>query len=84
MTTTPLNEQLDEVVKLNHSDPSQVLAEALRAGMNQIYVEAVLAAYLRGVLSREESAHRVGIDSVTRVDQERQAVREDVEWGLRG
>jgi hypothetical protein len=67
---------------LNHSDPSQVLTEALRAGMNQVYLEAVLGAHLAGRISREDATHRVGPDSIARAEEERQAVREDVRWGL--
>jgi hypothetical protein len=82
VTTLPLNEQLDEVVKLNHADPSEVLTQALRAGMNHVYLEAVLEAYLGGRISREDAIRRIGPDSVARADEERQAVREDVRWGL--
>jgi len=79
-----LNEQLDEVVHLRGVDAADVLGEALREGMKHLYFDAVLAAFLRGDLSRTDAVYRVGEPSVARAEAEASIVREDVEWGLHG
>ena len=79
-----LNLQLDEVIRLKHADPAEVLGQALREGMRHIYLDAVLEAHLRGGLTREEAVERVGEADVVRAEEEWQAVHEDVTWGLNG
>ena len=81
---TALNEQLDEVIQLSGGDPSAVLSEALTAGMKQVYLDAVLAAYFQGRLSREDAVERVGAGLVLRADEELRFAKSDIEWGLRG
>ena len=80
---TALNEQLDEVVQLRGAEPAAVLSEALTAGMRQVYLDAVLAAYFQGRLSREDAVARLGVPSVLRADEELRIAQNDVEWGLR-
>jgi hypothetical protein len=79
-----LNLQLDEVIRLKHADAADVLDRALREGMRHLYLDAVLEARLRGGLTREEAVERVGEADVARAEEEWQAVREDVTWGLNG
>jgi len=82
--TALLNQQLDEVVHLRHADAGDVLGEALREGMKTLYLDAVLAAFLRGDLSREDAVSRIGETSVARGEAEASVVSEDVAWGLHG
>ena len=79
-----LNEQLDEVVHLRHAEAGAVLGEALREGMKHLYLDAVLAAFLRGDLTRTDAVSRIGKASVARAEAEVFVVREDVAWGLHG
>ena len=79
-----LNEQLDEVVHLRHAEAGAVLGEALREGMKHLYLDAVLAAFLRGDLSRTDAVSRIGEASMARAEAEVLVVREDVAWGLHG
>lgn len=84
MMAAALNEQLDEVVRLEHAEAGEVLGEALREGMKSLYLDAVLAAFLRGDLSREEAVSRTSETTVVRAEAEARVVREDVSWGLHG
>ena len=79
-----LNFQLDEVVRLKRTEAGAVLSEALRDGMNQLYVVAVIEAHLRGEFTREQAVERLGEPTVARAETEWHAVRDDVAWGLRG
>jgi hypothetical protein len=82
--TTALNEQLDEILRLRQTDSAQVVAEALHAGMQQVYLDTVLEAYLHGRLSRTEAIERVGAGNIDRAEEEHRIMQEDVSWGLRG
>lgn len=42
----------------------------------------MLAQYLKGELDRDEAIERVGRNKVDRAKRERDAVEEDVDWGL--
>ena len=61
---------------------AEVIAEAVRSGLQQLRRERTLAAYVRGNLSREDAIERVGIDWVEMADRQRKAVEEDVAWAL--
>ena len=82
--TEALNVQLDEVVRLKRTDAGAVLGEALREGMKQLYIDAVIEARLRGELTTEQAVERLGAPTVARAEAEWCAVRDDVAWGLRG
>ena len=61
----------------------EVIAEAIRSGIQQLRRERTLAAYVRGELSRDEAIDRVGIDWVEMADRQREAIEEDVAWALK-
>ena len=82
--TEALNVQLDEVVRLKQTEAGAVLGEALREGMKQLYIDAVIEACLRGELTHEQAAERLGEPTVARAEAEWRAVRDDVAWGLQG
>ncbi len=79
-----LNFQLDEVVRLKRTEAGAVLSEALRDGLKQLYVDAVIEAHLRGEFTRAQAVERVGESTIAPAEQEWHAVRDDVAWGLRG
>ena len=82
--TEALNVQLDEVVRLKRTDAGAVLGEALRAGMKQLYIDAVIEARLRGELTNEQAVERLDAPTVARAESEWAAVRDDISWGLQG
>ncbi len=82
--TEALNVQLDEVVRLKRTDAGAVLGEALREGMKQLYIDAVIEARLRGELTTEQAIERLDAPTVARAESEWRAVRDDGVWGLQG
>lgn len=60
----------------------KVIAKAIRSGLQQLRREQILAAYVRGDLSREDAVEQVGIDWVELADRQQQAVKEDLTWAL--
>lgn len=61
----------------------EIIAEAVRSGLQQLRRERTLAAYVRGNLSRDDAVERVRIDWVEMADRQREAVEADVAWALK-
>jgi hypothetical protein len=61
----------------------EVIAEAVRSGLQQLRRERTLAAYVRGTLSRDDAIEQVGVDWVEMADRQREAVEADVAWALK-
>jgi hypothetical protein len=79
-----LAEQIEEVARWKHRPSAQVIAEALEAGVAQLYTQTVLGEFVRHRISRKEAVKRVGVEPVRLAERQLQAVREDVNWGRRG
>jgi hypothetical protein len=79
-----LVEQIEEVARWKHRPSSQVIAEALEAGVAQLYTQTVLGEFVRHRISRKEAVKRVGAEPVRLAERQLRAVREDVRWGQRG
>jgi hypothetical protein len=65
-------------------DDATVLADAVRAGIDALYREALIEAYLLGETPRERLVEELGAQAADDVDYQRDALRSDVAWGLRG
>jgi hypothetical protein len=59
-----------------------VFEQALERGLEDLWEDLVLAQYLDGELDHEDAIERVGRTKVERAEREREAVEEDVDWGL--
>jgi hypothetical protein len=79
-----LVEQIEEVARWKHRPSAQVIAEALEAGVAQLYAQTVLGEFIRRRISRKEAVKRVGAAPVRLAERQLQAVREDLRWGRRG
>lgn len=79
-----LTEHLDFVVALKGKDEATVLAEALRAGVEALYQEALTEAYLLGKVPRETALRELGSERLAEIEYQRDALRRDFEWGLKG
>ena len=84
MRDKTLTEHLDFLITLKGQDEATVLAEALRAGVESLYQEALIEAYLLGKLPRETASRELGPQRLMEIDDQRDALRRDVEWGLKG
>jgi hypothetical protein len=79
-----LAEHLGFLVQQGGQDEATVLARALRCGVELLYREALIEAYLLGKVPRETALKELGTESLKEVEYQRDALRHDVEWGLKG
>ena len=77
-----LTAQLEELVKLRHEPPAEVLAEALERGLARLYEESVLALFLKKQISRRKAVRLVGLEAVKTAEHQLQATHRDLAWGL--
>jgi hypothetical protein len=61
-----------------------VLAEAVRTGLREMWRQQLLGRYLRGEIDRTVAIEEVGLDSVDLADRQAHAMREDLAWGQQG
>jgi hypothetical protein len=79
-----LTEHLDFLIAQGGQDEATVLAQALRAGVEAMYQEALVEAYLLGKVTRETALRDLGAERLAEIEYQRDALRRDVEWGLKG
>jgi hypothetical protein len=79
-----LTEHLDFLVAQKGQDEATVLAQALRAGIEALYRETLTEAYLLGKVPRETVLRELGSERLAEIDYQRDALRRDVVWGLKG
>jgi hypothetical protein len=84
MRDKTLTEHLDFLLAQEGRDEATVLAQALRTGVEALYREALVEAYLLGKISREKALEELGLERLAEVEYQRNALRRDVEWGLKG
>lgn len=79
-----LTEHLDFLVTQKGQDEATVLAQALRAGIEALYQETLTEAYLLDKVPHEMVLRELGSERLAEIDYQRDALRRDVAWGLRG
>jgi hypothetical protein len=84
MHENALTEHLKFLVAQKGQDEATVLAQALRMGVEALYQEALIEAFLLGKVSRETALRELGPDRLAEVEYQRDALQRDVEWGLKG
>jgi hypothetical protein len=84
MRDTALREHLDFLVTRKGEDEATVIAQALRAGVEALYQEALTEAYLLGQVSRATALDELGPERLDEIEYQRDALRRDFEWGLKG
>ena len=77
-----ISDRVREIANARGLPESEVFSRALERGLEDLWEDFVLARYLDGDLDREEAIEYVGRTKVERVEQERDVVAEDVDWGL--
>jgi hypothetical protein len=83
MADRTLTEHLDFLVAEKGEDEAIVIARALRTGIEALYREALIEAYLLGRASRETALRELGSRELAEIELQRDALRRDVEWGRR-
>lgn len=84
MREAKLAEHLEFLTSARGEDEATVLAAALRAGVEALYREALIDGFLSGRISRDRLLQEIGAEPLAAIEYQRDALRRDVEWGLRG
>ena len=75
---------LEILTKERKEDVATIIANAVRIGIEKIRQDTILERYLKKLIAREEAIKLVGLELVRLAERQREAVLEDVEWGLQG
>jgi len=81
MQNTVVN-QLEEVARLRHEKPQEVIAQALEIGLAKMWQDGLLEKYLDRQISRKKAIQLLGLELVRLAEQQDKLVQEDVKWGL--
>ncbi|HEV2851834.1 MAG TPA: hypothetical protein VHC97_03430 [Thermoanaerobaculia bacterium] len=84
MQDKKLAARLDFLVSQKGEDEATVLAQALRKGVETLYEEALAEAFLMGEVPRETALRELGHDRLAEIEYQRDVLKRDVEWGLKG
>ena len=82
MTTETVSERVQELAKHHGMDESAVIQQAVETGLETLYRDMIVSRYLDDEITREEAVDHLGIELVEEVEAAREAVEEDVKWGL--
>jgi len=77
-----ISDRVRELAEARGLPESEVFERALERDLEDLWEDLVLAQHLDGELDRKEAIERVSRTKVERVERERKAVQEDVDWGL--
>lgn len=80
---TALAKQLTFVVTQRQQDEATILAEAIREGIQVLYRETLVEAYLLGQLARETVLKELGREQLEEIEYQRDVLQRDVAWGLK-
>ncbi len=76
--------ELETLAKERKEDVAMIIANAVKIGIEKIRQDTILERYLKKLITREEAIKLVGMELVRLAERQREAVSEDVEWGLHG
>ena len=79
-----LTEKIAFIANQQGKREASLLAQALDRGVDVLYRESLIDAYLAGTLSREDLVGELGSDAAVAIDAQRDAIRKDIAWGLAG
>lgn len=83
MTTHSVSDRVRELAKHHDMDESGVIQQAVETGVETLYRDMLVSRYLADEITREEAIDELGVEVVENVEAARDAIEEDVEWGLR-
>ena len=80
--TEQVAQQLAFIAEHRHEDEATVLAEAMRQGIQTLYHQALIEAYLDNQVPRETLLRELGTERVAEIEYQRDALRRDIAWGM--
>jgi hypothetical protein len=78
-----VRERLDYLVERSGRNETDVLAQALQAGLRELYREELTSAYLKGEIGREQLIEEMGEARVREIERTKHYIDQDVAWALR-
>jgi hypothetical protein len=84
MLKTTTFDELEFIIQETGEDEVTVLAQAFREGVKSLYRQIVMDAFVAGKLTRAEAAKTLGLETVRDLEYQKDALRKDIQWGLRG
>jgi hypothetical protein len=73
---------LQEIIRQTHKPEAEVVAQAFKTGVRQMWRERVLGKYLRREITRDEAVELAGIDWVELAERQHKAMLEDLAWAM--
>lgn len=83
MNETGLSEQLAFVVARRQQDEATILAQAVREGIQVLYRDVLIEAYLLGQIPRDTVLKELGLEQLEEIEYQRDVLQRDVMWGLK-
>lgn len=77
-----LTDKLSYVAKSRATTQEDAFAEALSAGVDALFREAMITDYLAGRCDRQAAADALGAETLRQVEARRAALEDDIEWAL--
>ena len=75
-------EYLQKIILQTQKPEAEVMAQAFKTGVRQMWRERVLGQYLRQQISRDEAIELAGIDWVELAERQHKAMLEDLAWAM--
>jgi len=82
MATDAVSDHVRELAEHHDIDESAVIQRAVETGVETLYRNMLVRRYLADEITREEAIDQLGVEVVEEVESARDAVAEDVQWGL--
>ncbi len=82
MPAESVSDRVAELAQYRDVDEAEIIQRAVASGVETLYRDMVVSRFLDGTITREEAVEELGSDVVADVIAAREAVDEDVEWGL--
>ncbi len=79
---TTMTQAISFLVKHTHQDEAEILAAALRSGLELLYRQVVEQGYVDGSVSQREAEAVLGAAHVAEIDYAKQALLADIRHGL--
>lgn len=73
---------LEKLIQETKKPESEVIAQAFRIGLRQLWRERILGQYLRKEISRDKAIELTGIDWVELAERQHNAMVEDIAWAM--
>ena len=82
MATDAVSDHVRELAEHHDIDESAVIQRAVETGVETLYRNMLVRRYLADEITREEATDQLGVEVVEKVESARDAVEQDVKWGL--